>query len=277
MDSTPKISIVVPVCNEALVLSLTVPALLAAAREEQAQVLWVCNGCTDDSFKLLQALVEGVHNAAVTEIADRGKTLALQAGDDHFGTLFPRFYVDADTWLRAGDLGRLCQALREGRADLVGPGHDFDCTGVTRVSAAIARCWLALPLGGLALIQGVMGVSQSGRENWGRWPKILGDDIFVSAMVPPARSGRVPDTIATSHAPADFPEWVRRRTRWRAGEAQLAALGLRLPSHPDQRRILLSRLLRGPERLGALAFIAARVAAAFSKTPTTDSWEPERQ
>ncbi len=276
MPGPPRVSIVVPVCNEALVLPQTVPALLASAREVGAQVLWVCNGCTDSSTDVLRELLAGMPDAGMIEIAARGKTQALQAGDDHFAGLFPRVYIDADTSLDAGDLQRLCAPLEDGRADLVGPGHAFDCRGATRVSAAIARCWLALPAGGQSAILGVVGLSAAGRAGWGQWPNVLGDDIFVAASVPPGRSQRVSSTRATSPAPADFASWVRRRARWRCGEQQLRAMGLRLPVHPDQRRILVFRLLHGPERGGALAFVAARLAAGLLRTSQVEGWSPER-
>lgn len=278
MTAVAGASIVVPVCNEAAILARSVPAVLASARETGAEVLWVCNGSSDGSAQLLHDLVAGACGATVIEVAPRGKTLALQAGDDHFEDLFPRVYFDADTWLRPGDLRQLCSVLREGSADLAGPAHAFDCTGVTRVSAGIAQCWLALPLGGQTSILGVVGVSKAGRDCWGKWPSVLGDDIFVRAMIPAARACRVAETLATSPAPVNFAGWVRRRARWLSGERQLRAMGLNPPGHPDQRRVLLSRLLHGPDRSGAMAFVAARLAAGYIGVPSAESsWKPERR
>ena len=278
MSLTPNASIVVPVCNEAAILPLTVPKLLASAHEIGARIVWVCNGCSDNSAEVVRSLTAGVLNTLVIEVPAQGKALALQAGDDLYGELFPRFYIDADIWLQPGDLARLCAELKEGHADLVGPCHDFDYSHATRVSAGIARCWLSLPMGGQFAILGVMGVSRAGRAYWKRWPLILGDDIFVSAVLPPERTRRVPGTVATTRAPADFAGWVRMRARWRAGERQLVAMGLPIPSHTDQRRILVRRVLHGPHRTGALAFIAARLAADWLRPRVKEAgWTPDRR
>jgi hypothetical protein len=159
--------IIVPVRDEVMTLRQTVPALLAAARGEHARIVWVCNGCRDDSARVIRGLAGS--EAEVIEISTPGKTLALQAGDAALDAqdLFPRLYLDADTSLRPGDLSRLLQPLRLGHADLVAAAHAFDLSGASPVSAAIARCWLALPFARKAAVLGAVGVSRGGAQPLG--------------------------------------------------------------------------------------------------------------
>lgn len=61
MPYTTGVSIILPVCNEETMLPQTVPKLLASANEVGAHILWVCNGCTDDSAEILPPDVEVSH------------------------------------------------------------------------------------------------------------------------------------------------------------------------------------------------------------------------
>ncbi len=266
--------IVVPVRNEAAMLPITVPKLLLAVKSDPVRILWVCNGCTDDSAALIRRLAGS--NAEVIEIDVPGKTLALQAGDDILGDLFPRIYLDADTWLRPGDLGRLVKPLVSGTADLVAPSLESDISGCTFLAARIALCWLSLPHAKTSAFSAATGLSAAGRRLWGRWPEISGDDIFVAATVPPERKLIVADAVANIRLPVDFLGWVRMRARWLRGETQLARLGLVLPRSPDQRRHLLCQMVSPRTMIGAWTFVVARLVAKMVRQTSESSWLPDR-
>jgi hypothetical protein len=268
--------IIVPVRNEALLLPVTVPRLLAATAGDRVRIVWVCNGCTDDSAAIIRRHAGPA--ADVIDLAAPGKTAALQAGDARLGDLFPRFYMDADCWVRPGDMAALVLALQSGAADLVAPALDFDMTRSSWLSRQIAACWLALPHGRNLTFSFLLGLSAAGRAHWGDWPDVTGDDIFVSATIPAARRQRVSAALATSPAPTDFRGWVRMRARWRRGEAELTAMGLTVLRHPGQYRALIGRMLRPTTAIGAWAFVTARLAAHFqSVTPATTAWLPDRR
>jgi cellulose synthase/poly-beta-1,6-N-acetylglucosamine synthase-like glycosyltransferase len=269
--------IVVPVRDEETTLGQTVPALLAAVRGEHARIIWVCNACRDDSAGVIRRLAGA--DAEVIEIPSPGKTLALQAGDEALDAqdLFPRLYLDADTSLRPGDLSRLLQPLRAGDADLVAAAHAFDLSGASRVSAAIARCWLALPFARRAAFLGAVGISRTGRARWRAWPKLTADDMFMAAMVPAGRHMMVAGALATTRPPSRFSGWVGMRARWLRGERELRVLGLHPPGAGGQRRELLWRLMCPRSFPGAFAFCLARLLAtpvAWHEAET--SWKPER-
>lgn len=269
--------IIVPVRDEEKTLVETVPALLAAAHGEHARIVWVCNDCRDESANVIRQLAGP--SAEVIEVPTPGKTLALQAGDEALDAqdLFPRVYLDADTSLRPGDVGRLLQPVRTGQADLVAAAHAFDLGGASRVSAAIALCWLALPFARRTAFLGAVGISHAGRARWGTWPKITADDMFMAAMVPAGRRTMVAGAIATTRPPCRFSGWVRMRARWLRGERELRAMGLHPPAAGDQRRELLSLLMHPRSLPGAFAFCLARLLAApLAWGEAETSWKPER-
>lgn len=271
----PACSIVVPVRNEAAILPVTVTALLAATWSG-VRILWVCNGCTDGSAALIRALAGD--RGEVLERDPPGKTAALQAGDEVMGALFPRIYLDADTWIDRNGLMALLAPLAEGRADLTAPAHDFDLQRASSVSRAISACWQALPFARDGAFSRVLALSQAGRARWGEWQQIAGDDMFVAAMVPPERRRMIPEAVATTLVPADFAGWVRMRARWLRGERELVALGLVLPKAKSQRRALLVRLLAPRHMFGALCFIAARLIAEIpARSGKASHWRPDRR
>lgn len=269
-------SVVVPVRDEAEMLRTTIPALLAATAGDGAEIVYVCNGCSDDSANLIRLLAGP--RVRVAQIAEAGKTKALNTGDAMTSVL-PRFYVDADVVLHPGDLRRLAEILQGGDADMVSPLLDFDLSGTSPVARAISKVWLRLPYVRHSAFQNVIGLSRHGRSRWDRFPDILGDDIFMAAMGAPNR-GRIVDSVTVLvRPPADFRGWVRTRARWRRGERELLSMGLSLPRRPGQRMALLRRLARPGTATGAACFIAARVLGDLcSRFALREplAWRPER-
>ena len=271
----PAYGIIVPLRNEAAMLPVTVPKLLAATAGAGARIVWVCNGCTDDSAAVIRRLAGPV--AEVIELAQPGKTAALQAGDEALGPLFPRLYLDADTWLNPGDPARLMQPLLSGAADLVAPRLRFDTMKASALSARIGACWMSLPHARTAAFSNAMGLSAAARALWDCWPDITGDDIFVSAKVPAHRKLIIPEAMATISMPKTFSGWVRMRARWLKGEAELARLGIVPPRPAGQRSSLLRQMARTDTALGAWAFVAARIFAQMARTDAhASAWLPDR-
>ncbi|WP_159974509.1 glycosyltransferase [Roseobacter cerasinus] len=266
--------IVIPVCNEAQRLPETVPGILSAGRATKARIIWVCNGCTDDSFQIIKNMVG--QNAEVLNLDPRGKTAALQAGDDQLGHIFPRFYVDADILIEGRDLSLLHAALVSGVADLVSPRYEFDCSGASNISQRIAECWMSLPHARQTAFHGVLGISEKGRAHWERWPDVVGDDAFAAATIPAKRQRLILGAKASSRSPESFAAWVRMRRRWSRGLVQLRKMELCPPPARGQKRALLLRLLRGPDRIGTCAFLAVRAASIAQWGTAESGWVPAR-
>lgn len=272
--STPPFGLVIPVRNEAAALRETLPALLSELEGLPARPVWVCNDCIDESVQVIRTFAG--RDAEIIELARPGKTGALQAGDDALNGLFPRFYLDADIILSPGALPALLLPLREGQADLVAARRIHAAHGVSALSAAMARTWDALPYARQGF-GGVIGVSESGRAAWGRWPDILGDDVFMAASIAPHRRVMVPQVTASTRPPANFTGWVRMRARWLQGEAQLREMGLAAPKADGQRNALLQQMLMPAHAPGAWAFAAARLFAPLARNPGAPDWQPDRR
>lgn len=276
MESTlPPFSLVIPVRDEEAALRRSLPALLRAMEGLRARPIWVCNGCNDDSASVI-AMHAG-SSAEILVLDCPGKTQALQAGDDALGDLFPRLYLDADVILQQDSLPQLLRPLLDGSADLIAARINHATEGVSPLSAAIARCWEALPYARQLAFLGVVGLSAAGRKNWECWPLVTGDDIFVSATVPPERSLIVAEVVALTCPPSNFAGWIRRRARWLKGERELRAMGLSPRALAGQRQALMRLMLTPDQALGAWAFASARLlATVLPDTPTT-SWIPDRR
>lgn len=268
-------SVIVPVRDEASILFETVPTVLAAA-SDAAEIIYVCNDCSDDSAAIILSLAGS--RVQVVEISTSGKTKAFNAGD-RLASCFPRFYVDADTRLETETFSRLGQILISGEADLVVPRLDYDLSTATCLSRAMAEVWLSLPYAQQLAFQSVIGVSEAGRGRWIDFPDILGDDIFVAAMISPDRRKIDKSVTAVTQLPATFFGWVSMRTRWRRGEWALVRMGLPLPQPTGQRKALLRCLLRPRNAIGAGGFILARLLAGLIcslPSKRNPSWSPDR-
>ena len=65
-------SVLIPVHSEALVLLKTVPALLASTGPDREEIVFVCNGCQDESASLLRHLIGD--RAQIIELPDGEKS-----------------------------------------------------------------------------------------------------------------------------------------------------------------------------------------------------------
>lgn len=270
-----RCSIVVPVRDESRSLIETVPPLWKAAAWHAARIIWVCNGCSDDSAEVIRNLTTGA--GEIVELRDGGKAAALQAGDAVLGDLFPRVYVDADVRMTTDALGHLLAELEKPGLDLVAASVTYDLSAASRISAAITRCWAALPYARMAAFQQALGISARGRSLWDQWPDIIGDDIFMAVMIAPSRRRIVADAVVATRPPANFSGWVCMRARWRRGERQLGAMGLAPPATPGQRSALVLRLLNPRTAPGAWLFLGARILSSRRRADSPGSgWRPDR-
>src|SRR5436305_10679684 len=85
-------SVIIPAHDEETTIGRCLEGLLADAREDEFEVIVVCNGCTDRTADVARSFERG---ATVIEIDRASKYLALRAGENH-ASGFPRFYIDAD-------------------------------------------------------------------------------------------------------------------------------------------------------------------------------------
>lgn len=211
-------SIIVPVHDEAPLLPTTVPPLLRGL-DPAVELVFVCNGCVDDSAALLRRLAGG--RARVIECARAGKPAAIRAGEA-VATAFPRVYLDADVWIGGAALTALVAAQREGGWELVSPRLRADTAGAGRLARWVTEVWMTTPHMRRAGFHCVLSVSRAGRARWGAFPDLTNDDDFITGRVPRERRRILDGVAATIRPPRSFATWVRVRERWVRGGREMA-------------------------------------------------------
>ena len=264
------LSIIVPVQNEAARIVATSRLLLAGLPQE-AELIFVVNGCSDDSEALLR---RGAGRRARIIGSHSGKANALNAGDAA-ATKFPRFYIDADVEITGTSVAALAERLRSTGAMLISPRLKQDLAGASRAARAVNRVWMALPHARSAAFHQVIGVSAAGRANWGALPGILADDSYMVAAVPAESRTMADDIVARVRPPWTLRDFVRVRSRWRTGQRQLEVMGIAIVYQPDQRAVLLRQLLSptlaAPAVLYVLAVLVGNLLARIAPT-RVDTW-----
>ncbi len=250
-------SIIVPVYNEALLLETTIPNLLNGL-PETAELIVICNGCSDASAPTARRLVGT--RGRVMDIPEKGKANAIRTAERTTKT-FPRFFVDSDIMFKGSDFQPLINALQQPGTLIVSPLAHFDTNDCTWAARAISRTWVSLPYGGSEGIHGVIGVSEECRKLWGELPDTMADDSYMSSQVPADKRRVVNEVALTSRAPRDFWTYVRVRSRWIRGDKQLHDMGLRSVNPGGQKSALIKALLNPRTTLDAVIYTSHRVIA----------------
>jgi glycosyltransferase involved in cell wall biosynthesis len=214
-------SVVIPAHNEGEVITRCLSSL-AADLASGAEVIVVCNGCTDDTAERARAAAPG---ATVLELGPASKAVAMDAGDD-VATSFPRFYVDADVEVSAGALGAVATEMARSGRPAGAPRIELVATGASWPVRAYVDIWRHHPYFGPGLIgAGVYGFSEAGRGRFGRFPALLSEDVYVSGLFEPSERLTVPAAWFRPAMPRRFGDLLRVEARHHAGNAQLEAGG----------------------------------------------------
>lgn len=199
------VSIVIPAHNEQAVIVRCLRALPL----DEAEVVVVCNGCTDDTASVAAT----VHPAVRVEtVPDASKTRALNHGDS-IARSYPRIYLDADAVLSADAVKALCVPLEAGGALATSPAVIHDLSQSSALVRSYYRIWSELPsVGGDIVGCGAYAVSAEGRQRFDVFPELLGDDHFVRDVFRPAER-LIVDATSTVTAPRTVRDLVRRKVR----------------------------------------------------------------
>lgn len=251
------VSIIVPIHNEATALSMN-SAILLSGLPDFAQIVFVCNGCTDDSVDILSKLQDP--RVMIMQLPQAGKAAAINAAESECW-LFPRFYIDADVTISGGDLARLALQLDDEAVELVAPKIQFDQTGASWAARAFNNLWLQLPHGQHEAFQQVIGVSRAGRGRWHELPLVTADDSFMLSMVPTARRRIISDVVAIVRPPRTIGALIGTRIRILRGLNELRSLGYDRPRAVKQRAAFLRALLTPKLMPAALVYLAVIIAA----------------
>jgi glycosyltransferase involved in cell wall biosynthesis len=233
------IGVVIPAHNE----ERTIGRLLAALENlrGEAEVVVVCNGCTDTTSAVVTEKAPWVK---VVELAEGSKPAALRIGDRTV-TAIPRLYLDADVILTAAAVRRLAAALADGNLLAVAPTPHYDVDGANLVVRSHYRIWTALYTSIDAVYgTGAIMVSEAGRARFGDWPDVIADDYFIDGLFAADEKRRLPNVEVTVALPRRFVDCVSRKARVHQGKRDILREGLRQTGVPGGQRPSLLGLLR---------------------------------
>lgn len=256
----PDISVVVPAHNEESVISRTLTALVSDARPGEAEIIVVCNGCTDATPEVVRQLA--MPGVTLTEIVETSKTTALNVGDGLAGA-FPRFYLDADITVSMSVLRAMADRLRSGELLAVSASTSHVVASGSRAVRSYYAIWSRLPAASTGLAgTGIIGMSAAGRARFDRWPALLADDKYADSLFAPNESARHGRGLVELAAPTSARALIERRARVHNGNVQVRATGAP-PSATKAQGAGLRGLLRAQPALvvHVPAFIAVTAAA----------------
>jgi glycosyltransferase involved in cell wall biosynthesis len=217
-------AIIIPAHNESTSIEATLSALLEsldaleADHLENAEVIVVCNGCTDDTAQRAGRFAPRVR---VLETTVASKTHALNLGDEAARS-YPRLYLDADVRVSKSLVGDLVQALDDDRPLVAYPAVEFDLRSSSTAVRAFYDVWQWLPYNRPGRIGvGLYALNRPGRERFPCFPEVISDDGFVRGHFSEDECRIVRTCQTTVRAPATLSSLVKIKTRSRLGLYQL--------------------------------------------------------
>lgn len=212
------ISIIIPAHNEARVIRRCLDQVTNGLEPGEAEVIVVCNGCSDGTAEVARAFGEPVR---VLETPVPSKVHALNLGDEA-ATGYPRVYMDADIRLEGRTIRQLAEVLGRGPCLAVAPSLEMDLDHSGWLVRAYYRVWTMLPY----TREGFMGVgayamSEAGRRRFGSFPEVIADDGYVRMLFTPDERVAVSDCVSVVKGPAKVWDLIRIKTRSRLGLHQL--------------------------------------------------------
>lgn len=215
-------TVIIPAYNEAAVIKKTLHCLLEGLEKTQAEILVICNGCSDNTAELARQIDDP--RISVIEIPVGSKTQALNEGDYH-ATSFPRIYLDADVRLGGKDICTLVNHLGQSCLPAAAPMVRMDFSQVPWVVRSYYRYWLSLPYVKQGMVGcGVYVLSEAGRSRFDIFPDVIADDGFVRSHFTDTERPVLIDCEAIVTPPKTLRGLLKIKTRSRLGGRQLRQL-----------------------------------------------------
>jgi exopolysaccharide biosynthesis WecB/TagA/CpsF family protein len=176
--SEPAGTIIIPAHNEAATISRTLTVISPLAVLNQADVIVVCNGCTDDTATIARQF----RGITVYEIDTASKTAALNVGDAA-ASAWPRLYLDADVAIQPATIRAIFDAFAREQVLAVRPACVYDTTGASAPVKSYYRARGRIPTNRAAIWgAGAYAVNVAGHERFGSFPPVTADDSYVDSL-----------------------------------------------------------------------------------------------
>ena len=211
------ISIIIPAYNEEKVIGRCLTSLLQGLNLIEAEIIVVCNGCTDQTASFVQSISKDIK---LLETPLASKANALNLGDER-AKGFPRVYIDADVKISGVDVKKLIVGLEKNSFQIVYPSMRVELKGVPWSVKAYYKIWCYLPFVTQGATCGVSVLSKTGRQYFDRFPEITADDSFVRFLFSPAERGFIKNAVVTIFPPRCFFDLLKIRSRQYFGAYEL--------------------------------------------------------
>lgn len=214
----PKLpTVIIAAFNESAVIQDTIMALLSD--KPQFQIVVICNGCTDDTAKVVQ---ENFKSVICHSVKQASKSLAIRYAES-LKPGFPRLYLDADIILRGVDVTALFEISKSVQTPfLLIPGSkvvDEECSYWVK---KFYRAWYQSPhVIDSGYGAGAYLINESGRARFSVWPQLTADDAFVRTQFNLAETKVTNNYLAQVKAPRTLWSLIKVKTRSKFGNLQL--------------------------------------------------------
>jgi glycosyltransferase involved in cell wall biosynthesis len=258
-----RFSIIIPAHDESDVIERCLRSITRSLSAEEAEIIVVCNGCSDDTADIAMSFGPMVR-VLCTPVPS--KPAALNLGDT-IATRFPRIYLDADIVVDSDVVRDLAHLLDDDSPLLAAsPRGVVSLAGRGRLVRSFYRIWTALPYfreGPFGA--GLYAFSRKGRERFKTFPDIISDDGFARLSVHPSERGVLESGVFTIFPPRSISGVLKINIRARAGMYQLRS---RFPEMIDNGSTSalasLGEILRNPQLwLDAPIYLAVTLIASL--------------
>jgi glycosyltransferase involved in cell wall biosynthesis len=209
-------SVIIPAHNEENVILNALRSLKESSLPAD-EIIVVCNGCTDNTAKLVRKFSEQV---VLIETPIPSKIVALNMGDE-MATGFPRIYMDADVRLSKSALQFMVETLSD-KYLATSPRIQMNFDGASWMVRSYYKIWLSLPYCQNGMIgAGVYALSEAGRSRFETFPNVLADDGYIRALFKEIERTATENCYSIVTAPKTLSGLIKIKTRSRIGGYEL--------------------------------------------------------
>jgi len=213
-----SVSIIIPAFNEEVSISATLAPLVSLLTEDEAEIIVVCNACTDKTAEVVKKISSEII-CIETEIGSKSHALNL---GDAAARFFPRIYLDADIALSTDAVNGMVESLKNPLVFATSVEAKMNLSSCSWCVRAFYDVWLRLPYCKAGMIgSGVYALSKAGRGRFEKFPAIIADDGYVRCLFKEAERLRTTTGYAIIKAPKDLFSLIKIKTRSRLGRYEL--------------------------------------------------------
>ncbi|GMG87751.1 glycosyltransferase [Biformimicrobium ophioploci] len=222
MDCKIKPSVIIPAFNEARGIARLLSEILPDDEPADYSVVVACNGCTDNTAKIVRGRFPEV---ICLELDEASKINAINAAEN-LGLGYPRVYVDADIVIDKPSIHKLISiASSSDQPILVAPRASIE---LSRSSWPVKRFYATWRKTRFFIQEGfgsgVYAMNFSARKKFGKFPKVMSDDGYVRKAVGQEYTRVCEECCSRVFAPMDLGSLLKIRTRGKLGKRELSGM-----------------------------------------------------